>query len=499
MKTELNQKTRDACVDLLMQRLSYFYLFLLFLMLLMPFRFTFDPVLFGRNISGVFFPWHAESVFDPGVIADVLQNIVLFLPFGFLFKSAKRSSMFKVTAVAFCFSFSAEFLQAWTEERVASFFDLAMNTSGAFLGALPANPMQSKTRSLAWRLLSFSPSRRASLIPALTSYIAVFFIIFFPLVPAKGIRWNPDYDFYLGGLPHASSVWQGTIQNIKFKSNRVLHRPASGQTTEAPVFDLDFTAPDAVSRYIAGEALPQNVSWSGEGLSLSGSYVKLKPALTRTLAERIGTGAPFFLEVVFTPATIGFEQKGSIFSYGADTWHYDLSLDQHGTNLEFFVRTTLSGASWREPKYRMYDILQESRDIQTVDIAFDDKSIRSWTPGGALQDILFLNSFRSLSGQLFISPILVETLTFYLLLLFIPAFFSRYYYKERQNGDLYYAAVSCGILFPLVVFLFQMISVLNYDLKLLCAVPLSSAAAVYLCHAWTCASGSRDAKVIDSP
>ncbi len=85
---------------------------------------------------------------DPGgglaSIPDMVQNILLFIPFGFLAFIALGSRLNATariaitTVAAFLFSLNIEILQLLTPKRVTSATDLSTNTIGGLLGALAA-------------------------------------------------------------------------------------------------------------------------------------------------------------------------------------------------------------------------------------------------------------------------------------------------------------------------------------------------------------------------
>lgn len=74
--------------------------------------------------------------------ADIVLNVLGFLPFGFVLAPAlpqrigRGAGVAVATLVAALLSFSMEFTQNFLPTRVPSNIDLACNTSGAFLGAL---------------------------------------------------------------------------------------------------------------------------------------------------------------------------------------------------------------------------------------------------------------------------------------------------------------------------------------------------------------------------
>jgi glycopeptide antibiotics resistance protein len=76
----------------------------------------------------------------PGVsVWDIVLNVVLFLPLGFLVKLLKPSlSIFKMLMVAFTLSLFIETNQYFFEKGVAQFDDVMHNMIGAVIGWLLA-------------------------------------------------------------------------------------------------------------------------------------------------------------------------------------------------------------------------------------------------------------------------------------------------------------------------------------------------------------------------
>ena len=66
---------------------------------------------------------------------QVFLNILLFIPFGFLYPLIRKTSLLKTVLYGFCLSLSIEILQFFFSVRIADVTDLINNTAGAFLGA----------------------------------------------------------------------------------------------------------------------------------------------------------------------------------------------------------------------------------------------------------------------------------------------------------------------------------------------------------------------------
>lgn len=74
----------------------------------------------------------------PGVsVWDIILNVVLFLPFGFLLAAIKPTwRWWKIVLLACAFSFSIETMQLIFSKGIAQTDDLMHNTLGAYLGFL---------------------------------------------------------------------------------------------------------------------------------------------------------------------------------------------------------------------------------------------------------------------------------------------------------------------------------------------------------------------------
>lgn len=109
---------------------------------LIPFDFVFDNELIARKIRH--FNW--TPFVDPDgsrhSIPDIVQNILFFIPFGFLgvlsFSRNKFFAIFLVSFFGFVISLNIEILQLLTRNRVTSVTDLVCNTLGGIIGAVAA-------------------------------------------------------------------------------------------------------------------------------------------------------------------------------------------------------------------------------------------------------------------------------------------------------------------------------------------------------------------------
>lgn len=109
---------------------------------LIPFDFTFSNEQVIRRIENFNWMPFVDADGSRHSIPDIVQNILFFIPFGFLgvlsFARNKFFAVFLVTFFGFIISLNVEILQLLTRDRNTSVTDLASNTIGAGVGAVAA-------------------------------------------------------------------------------------------------------------------------------------------------------------------------------------------------------------------------------------------------------------------------------------------------------------------------------------------------------------------------
>jgi len=109
---------------------------------LIPFDFTFSNEQVIQRIENFNWVPFVDADGSRHSIPDIVQNILFFIPFGFLgvlsFTRNKFFAVFLVTFFGFIISLNVEILQLLTRDRNTSVTDLASNTIGAGVGAVAA-------------------------------------------------------------------------------------------------------------------------------------------------------------------------------------------------------------------------------------------------------------------------------------------------------------------------------------------------------------------------
>ncbi|PFH87095.1 VanZ family protein [Bacillus sp. AFS088145] len=117
---------------------NYIKFLLLFFSLVFIFRFTFFPVAslgIGVSKGGLnLIPLKMFNEFSSvkQFIVNIFGNIILFVPFGFILTSIKRSK--KVILIGLFLSVSIEVLQFMMSFRTSDIDDVILNTLGTFIG-----------------------------------------------------------------------------------------------------------------------------------------------------------------------------------------------------------------------------------------------------------------------------------------------------------------------------------------------------------------------------
>lgn len=119
----------------------YIYIVIVLFATVMPFKI---PVGATNNLfisTAIFMPFNDLMQGYEGAQRDIILNILMMIPFGFLFPLIRNSTLFQTTFTTFLFSFSIEsyqLLTGWfgTSSRIFDVTDIITNTTGGFIGYL---------------------------------------------------------------------------------------------------------------------------------------------------------------------------------------------------------------------------------------------------------------------------------------------------------------------------------------------------------------------------
>jgi VanZ family protein len=155
---------------------------------LFPWNFEFTSAA-GNPLAVVLHGW--PSYWNRYVLRDIVLNIVIYAPFGFVTALAFRRNLSRPMAAAaaallgFLFSVSMELLQVYVPGRDPSLSDVLTNTIGSAAGALLAIWFEADVRRLAERRAS---RFRAAAVLLLLAWAVVQLYPFFPAIGRTHLR-----------------------------------------------------------------------------------------------------------------------------------------------------------------------------------------------------------------------------------------------------------------------------------------------------------------------
>lgn len=341
------------------------YLFYILILTLKPFDF----------FTGYFFQyfkfkhglWHA--LFSSFQVADILLNILFFIPFGFLTGLMLRTNK-KETAeiikmsiiISLIASLIAEFLQLFLI-RTTSLTDVITNMFGGYLGAKIACKVALKPQSL---IPQFIVNRGSKIIKVVALIYTILLILLFslPLWLNGFYNWDTNFFLYLGNEASGDRPWEGSIYELVIYDRMLSQEEAlqcyysrrseslkahilahycfderSGRTIHNHVY-----LADTLNLQISDT---RRVCWLNQtnGLVLrQGGTIRSK-VVAKRLSEILRSRSQLSVEVRFRPANLHQTGPARIVTLSAGTEQRNFTLGQVGERLNFRVRTPLTGAN----------------------------------------------------------------------------------------------------------------------------------------------------------
>lgn len=128
--------------ELVINTLMYIYIVMVLFVTLMPFPMPFGATnnLFMETAN--FIPFRDLTSNYNGAVREIILNVIMMMPFGFLYAIIKKKGILSTVALTFLFSLiieSCQLLSAWwgsLSSRSFDVTDLITNTFGGFIGYL---------------------------------------------------------------------------------------------------------------------------------------------------------------------------------------------------------------------------------------------------------------------------------------------------------------------------------------------------------------------------
>jgi glycopeptide antibiotics resistance protein len=347
------------------------YVLYLFVFTLMPFTFSLDP---SRTLHGLY-ELQRETLSSICCLSpsELFQNVILFMPFGFLFVTLPIVSAYpfwKKLMVAACFSCAlsavVEFWQIFLP-RTPSIVDVLLNTLGGLLGALIG--------IYGYRLCSqlarscWLNAQRSRLLPLLVMVyvVALFYVASLSILGTDFSNWDQTFPFQLGNEASLDRPWIGTIYLVAIYDRALsqeeihshfragpLHTASSKRARDGLVALYTFTQGKGKTirdQSAWGPPLDlyvqdlDKVAWiHPNGIEfLDSTIIRSAGSAEKLCYSNMCVQSTLSAEVWMAPTNI--EQKGParIISYSENSELRNFTLGQKKRNIGFRLRTPLSG------------------------------------------------------------------------------------------------------------------------------------------------------------
>lgn len=423
---------------------------------LYPFNFSLPDSISKREF--------VNSFDNNSFFSDQVNNVLLFLPFGFgvtgFLQTRKAKLINQIAAVILAsaaLSLTVELLQIMLPARTPTPADIFNNSFGGFLGLICFYVWNSKAFKAI--LQGIENSKASNSITKITlfftGYIILTFLITIPWQATTNLSgWNPTFPLIIGNERTADRGWEGyiselNITNQAFSKNEVeqvfsqsnnfenLENSllASYQFTgEAPYKDKAGKQPDLLWQ---GESTTQNE----KGVFLTPKHWLKTAAPVTSLSENISKTSEFTISTTLT--TTKTEQTGParIISLSIDSFRRNFTLGQQESDLVFRVRTPLTGANASDVILEVPNVFYDAKPHHIV-ITYSKSSL-----------IIYIDKIANIHTLNLLDLIPKEKRFFYYGLTFIPfgLCLALLTALARRKLNFYRLLLPAGIILPSLI------------------------------------------------
>ncbi|HAK95708.1 MAG TPA: hypothetical protein DCM87_12100 [Planctomycetes bacterium] len=285
---------------------------------------------------------------------------------------------------------------------------------------------------------------------------------------------------YLGSAPGEIFSWRGIVRRIAVWDHAAGHREGGAA---APAVDIDFRGGprDGVIASLPGDA-----AWNDEGIVLRDTRVALAPAQAEAFARAAGAGRPFSVSVWVSPERMDHAQRGTIVFAGENTWRCACRIGQRGRDVQFFVRTSVSGPAWEKPSLTApaAGLSAGAREWRFI---ADGNCLGAAFDGRMRPERVVLRWWATPAGLLLASPAVFEPLTLYAAMFLAVAFLAGLASPPGFRGAAAALAIACIVPAMGIAALSAHCGV-PIDRYAAAGVVLGAALGVPLGRAWACAA-----------
>ncbi|WP_442945143.1 VanZ family protein [Nostoc sp.] len=332
---------------------------LVLLATLYPFNFSIPD---SFSLPEIFASFNNASNFQ-----DQVNNFLLFMPLGFGFtrllqklRIKPRGQIFIVTLVSAGLSLTVEVLQVFLPSRMPTPSDILNNTIGGFIGLICFYLWNSQSFNNTVASIENSKASRS------IKQIGLFFIGYIFLTYMISLlwqstinlsNWDTTYPLLIGNERTRDRPWQGYISEVYIADRAISKNEVAQGLTDSSSFNN--LGNSLIANYqLKGKCcykdqtgqLPE-LLWQGQpsdtqegkGVFFSSSHWLKTATPVTTLSKRISKTSEFTLSTIL--ATANSEQFGParIISISGNSRRRNLTLGQQGNNLDFRLRTPITG------------------------------------------------------------------------------------------------------------------------------------------------------------
>jgi glycopeptide antibiotics resistance protein len=315
---------------------------------------------------------------------DKVNNILLFIPFGFSFANllskSSKTIIFKlclVILVSFSLSLTVELLQIFLPSRSPTPADLVNNTLGGLFGFICFYICNNKSFTHTVTSLQAIQTRQSpkQVVCFFIGYLCLALFISLVWQGATNLsNWNANYYLSVGNEFTGNKPWQGYISEIFIADKAISRNEASHSLSDPSYFHQ--LGKSLVAHYkLNGKCCYQDQTgnqprllWQGQPVSIGKSqgvflnehhWLKTSAPVT-TLSNRISQTSEFTISTAI--ATNNLDQKGParIISISDSSLRRNLTIGQQGNSLDFRLRTPLTGENGTELNLKIPNIFTDN-------------------------------------------------------------------------------------------------------------------------------------------
>jgi glycopeptide antibiotics resistance protein len=371
---------------------------------LCPFNFSVPD---SFSVAEVFASFNNTSDFQ-----DQVNNVFLFVPVGFSLTSLLQRlrmrllvQIFIATLISAGLSLTVELLQVFLPSRMPTPADIMNNTIGGMLGFVCFYIWnhQSFANTVA-HIKNRNHNRSNKQITALfLGYIFLTFLIsLFWQSTTNLSNWNANYPLIIGNELTGDRPWQGYVSEVYIADRAITQNEVAQGLADSSYFNKLGTSLLA-SYQLNGKCcykeqtkqLPE-LLWQGQpsdiqegkGAFLSSSHWLQTANPVAFLSKRISKTSEFTLSS--SVATANTEQLGParIISNSGNSLHRNWTVAQQGNNLDFRLRTPITGENGSELKLNIPNIFTDT-NLHHIVITYTSATVKVYVDN--LQNSYFFN------------------------------------------------------------------------------------------------------------